>query len=220
MLPQPEFARLRRTLGRVGVLTGSRRANYLLTEELRRRGIISVLLLPSETIPLDIRVVIASKELEKMVPRLKLVTWMEESSPQDVVDRAVYVLNSGDRFEEASIGVDPGKEIGVAVVADGKVLKTDAFKSVDRAVEEVLRQLSILPCSRKVVRIGSGAEDYGSSILSALKLQLPCDVEIQKVEEWGTTKDVLSSNHKRSSRNAASAARIALRQKRPRPRGA
>jgi hypothetical protein len=184
MLPQPEFARLRRTLGRVGVLTGSRRANYLLTEELRRRGIISVLLQPSETIPLDIRVVIASKELEKMVPRLKLVTWMEESSPQDVVDRAVYVINSRDRFEEARIGVDPGKEIGVAVVADGKVLKTDAFKSVDRAVEEVLRQLSILPCSRKVVRIGSGAEDYGSSILSALKLQLPCDVEIQKVEEW------------------------------------
>ena len=214
-MPQSEFAGLQRTHGRVGILVGSRRACYMLTEELRRRGMVSVPLLPSETIPFDIGVVIASKELEKMVLRCKVVSWTEESTPQDVVDRVVYLNHNEDRFVEVSIGIDPGKEIGFAVVADGKVLKTDVFESVKGAVVEVLRQISILPCQRKVIRIGSGGECYGNSILSALKQQLPSDIEIQKVEEWGTTRDVRSANHSRSLRNAASATRIALRQGKP-----
>jgi len=216
---QPQFISLRNASGKVGLLVGSGRASFRLGEALRKRGIIPFPLLLSDVIPFDLRVVIASEEFEKKIVGCKIVVWIEGSCPEDIVDRVMYLLYGENDSAEAIIGVDPGKEIGVAVVADGRILRTDVFESVGEATEGVLRQVSILPYSRKVVRVGSGGEEYSNGIMSALKLLLPSGVEIQEVEEWGTSRDALCVNHSRRARNAASAATIALRQGKPVPRG-
>ncbi len=220
MLLQTQSASLRRVSWRVGLLVSSGRSSFRLCAELRKRGIFPFPLLLSDVVPLDLRVVIVSKEFEKKIVGRRVIVWTEDLCPEDIVDRVVYLLNSESNSAGAVIGVDPGKEIGVAVVTDGRVLRTDVFESVNEAIEGVLRQVSILTCSMKMVRIGSGGQEYSSEIMSVLKLLLPKGVEIQKVEEWGTSRHALSVNHSRRTRNVASATAIALRQGKPVPRGA
>ncbi|MEM2093894.1 MAG: hypothetical protein QXI32_01190 [Candidatus Bathyarchaeia archaeon] len=206
-----EFRPSRRSSHRVGLLIEPGKASFKITSELIKRGAAPVLLMPSKDIPLDIQVLLASKTYEDIVPRDRKVVWIEESLIEDTIDRVFYLLHGDGRFIEGSIGIDPGKEIGVAVVADGKLLSANVYQCADKAVEDVLKQVSALPCVRKTVKIGTGSKEYSARILSALLSQLPPEIQIQQVEEEGTTSNAISRTYSRSRRNAVSATYIAMR---------
>jgi len=194
------------------VLMDSGRAYYTLIEELAHRGIEYTPLLPSDSIPLDIQIVITSESFKQLIRKRKRIVWKEDSDPREVVDQMVRQLHRKGGFKEVAIGIDPGKELGVAVVVDGKVLESRVFSNVREAVEEVRKHVLTLPSLRTVVRIGSGAEDCGKDILLALMSQLRSGVEVQRVEEWGTTNNKLPRASLRYSRNALAAVRIAFKQ--------
>ncbi len=219
MSPQARSTSLRRSSSKVGLLVDSGRSAFRLGAELKKRGIFPFPLLPSDVVPLDTQVLIVSREFEKEILGCRVIVWTEDSCLEEIVDKVVFLLNSEGNSTGVVIGVDPGKEIGVAVVADDRVLKTDVFESVNEAIEAVVRQASALTCSRKLVRIGSGGQEYGSDMVSALRQTLPEGVEIERVEEWGTSRHALFTSHSRKTRNVASATAIALRKGTPVPRG-
>jgi hypothetical protein len=158
-----------------------------------------------------VRVVVASEDFIHLARGRSVISWTEESDPVDVAKSVVNLLEGGGRFKEVVVGVDPGKEIGVAVVADGKILEARSCGGLEEVVSEVRQALSI-PSEKRLLKVGSGAGECGRSVLDALARVFSSSVEIKIVPEWGTTSKELPITFYGYPRNALSAIRIALRQ--------
>ena len=169
-------------------------------------------LTPGETIPLDVRVIITTEGRKDVVQGRSVITFEEGSDPRRAVEESILLLLGKDRFRELVLGIDPGKQTGLAVLGDGIVLDTGTYTGVKNLIDEVARVLSAFPSERSVVKIGRGAEEYSRILRSTLSSSLSSAVDIQMVEETGTTTDNIHTEEEGISRNIISAIRIALRQ--------
>jgi hypothetical protein len=207
--------------GRVGLLVSSGKAYYALVTELKRRGIKYVPLLPSRPVPLDVGIVVVASECSgsDAIQGRTVIAFREDSNARGVADKVVILLQGRRRFKELAIGIDPGKHIGLAVLGDAVVLDTRTYTDQKRIVEDVSSILSSFPFDRSVVKIGSGAEEYGGKLRSDLDSTLSGETEIQLVEESGTTTGSISHGGEVFSGNIVSAIRIALREGKKMDRG-
>jgi hypothetical protein len=197
--------------GRVGLLVSSGKAYYALVTELTRRGIKYAPLLPSKPVPLDVGIVVNEGSDSEAIRGRTVIGFREDSSPKRVVDEVVILLQGRRRFKELAIGIDPGKQTGLAVLGDAVVLDTRTYTDQNSIVEDVAIILASSPFERSVVKIGSGAEEYSSKLRSDLDSTLSGETEIQLVEESGTTTGSISHGGEVFSGNIVSAIRIALR---------
>ena len=198
--------------GRVGVLASSGKIYLALTSELARRGIEIVPLVPGQLPPLDIRVIVAAQTEAAAFDR-RLVLFREDSDPRDVVDKALLLLLGKTRFRELVIGIDPGKQTGLAVLGDGFLIEADTYTRFPALVEEVKRIIHAFPFEKVIIKIGDGAKEHGQTLLTAFLSGLPSFVETQIVEE-DRTNDYGWSSVEGLSKNTAAALRIALRTRR------
>ncbi|MCJ7631585.1 hypothetical protein MUP77_04190 [Candidatus Bathyarchaeota archaeon] len=200
------------SLGRVGILTTSGKAYLSLVSELKRKKMEYIPLLFREQIPLDVRVVITTKTGENYVQGRRCVLFEEDSDPRKAIEKALMLLLGKTQFREVIIGIDPGKQTGLAVLGDGLILVSGTYVHAKNLVDEITRILPAFPSERVIMRIGKGAEKYSSVLIAAISSKLPTSVEIQVVEEAGTTDNHLLPEAGNMSRNVVSALRIALRQ--------
>jgi len=206
------------SLGKIGILTKSGKAYLALVSELARRRMEYVSLPPGRPIPLDVRVIITDGSGSAVQGR-RIVTFKEGCDPRKAVEEALLLLQGKARFKELVLGIDPGKQTGLAVLGDGAVLETGTYSQAKDLIREVVRIFSAFPSERSIIKIGMGAEEYSNVLRVALAPSLPPSVEIQMVEEAGTTTDNLPLEDEGMSKNIASAIRIALRQGKPVERG-
>jgi hypothetical protein len=199
-------------LGRIGVLTTSGKAYHALVSELSRKGLEYVSLLPGQSVPLDVRVIVTTDRSESTIQGRSVLAFEEGSDPREAVEESILLLLGKVRFRSLVLGIDPGKQTGLAVLGDGLILETGSYTEAKDLVEDVAHILSAFPSERSVVKIGRGAEEYSRALRSILGSRLSPVVEIQMVEEAGTTTDSLSPEDEGMSRNIVSAIRIALRQ--------
>ena len=148
---------------------------------------------------------------ESIVQGRRVVIFKEGFDPRGVVEETILLLQGKTRFRELVLGIDPGKQMGLAVLGDNVVLETGTYTRVEDLVEEAVRVLSAFPSEASIVKIGRGAEEYSSVLTAALVSRLPA-VEIQMIEEAGTTPNNLPPEEEGVSKNIVSAIRIALRQ--------
>jgi hypothetical protein len=181
-----------------------------LTSELARRGIESVSLIPGELPPLDIRVIIATQPEETAAADRRLVLFHQGSNPRDAVEKALLLLLGKTGFKELVIGIDPGKQTGLAVLGDGLLIDADTYTRLPALLEEVKHVIQAFPSDKVILKIGNGAEEHGNALLDALLTSLPSFVEIQIVVE-GRTNDYGLPSVEGLSKNTAAAFRIALR---------
>ena len=167
-------------------------------------------LLPGQSIPLDLRVIITTGR-ESTVQGRSVVAFEEGSDPRKAVEEALLLLLGKTRFRDLMIGIDPGKQIGLAVLGDGVVLETGTYTEAKELIDEVARIFFAFPSERAVVKIGRGAEVYNKTLRSTLSSRLSPTVEVRMVEEAGTTAENLPPEGEGLSRNIVSAIRIALR---------
>ncbi len=144
-------------------------------------------LLFREPIPLDVRVVITTKTGENYVQGRRCVLFEEDSDPRNAIEKALMLLLGKTQFREVIIGIDPGKQTGLAVLGDGLLLVSGTYVHAKNLVDEITRILPAFPSERAIMRIGKGAEKYSSALIAAISSKLPTSVEIQVVEEAGTT---------------------------------
>jgi hypothetical protein len=104
------------------------------------------------------------------------------------------------------IGIDPGKVIGLAVVADGRWLLVRECQGVAEAVARVVAWVGGLEAESMAVHIGSQARDVGKGLLEGLRGALP-GIDVQFVPEHATT----PWSHVTGSRHTDAAIHIALR---------
>jgi len=199
---------------KIAVATVSGRAYYWLVNELKAKKIPFISVVPGESIPPHIQVVITTQEEEKLITHPNVVVFDERAGPAIAVSEALRVIQGKQSYEKVVVGVDPGKTTGIAVLADGNVLETAACSSLRKATETIAQMLSRVPALSKTVRVGDGAPSYARELLRLLDRTLPREVLIEVVSEVGT-----SRGHRRGASDITAAIKIGSRKGSILPRG-
>src|SRR5437016_407439 len=108
--------------------------------------------------------------------------------PVDDIDssiaKALQLLRGKSDWEELRIGVDPGREPGVAIIGDGEVIDTRIAASPEAVAFHVRQAIRTFPAKDVRVRIGHGDPTNRDRVLNALSRD---GLRVEIVDEAGTT---------------------------------
>ncbi len=199
---------------KIAVATVSGKAYYLIVNELKNRNIPFISLTPYDPVPMEIKVVITTEKERPMIRHKNVLTLRDGEDVQALINQALQQAEGKSGYEEIVIGVDPGEVLGLAVLADGKVIKTGNCFSIKETVDEIgkiLESLKDAQVGSITVRVGDGIPEYKEKLLKALDRRLPPNVELESVSEAGTDRHISEAKHRRGIRDIVSAIRIAKR---------
>jgi len=199
---------------RIAVATVSGKAYYLIVDELKKRNLPFLSALPNEPIPAEIKVVITTEKEKPQVHHEKTLVYTEAMALEALINEAIQVVEGREHFQRIVVGVDPGEVLGLAVLADGRVVETANCFSLAETVEKikgVIRNLGTGNTPNVTVKIGNGVLAFKESLLRALDNELPSNVKLESVSEAGTNRFMSRSKHRRGLRDIVSAIRIAGR---------
>ena len=196
----------------VAVATVQGKAYFLIVNKLKERGIPFLSLVPGETVPTDIKVVITTEQEKHLINHEKVLVYDGETAPDAAANEIRKILQGKEAYEKIVIGVDPGEVFGLAVIADGKVNETGNCFSIQEALTKVSSVIKTVDLSSTAVtiKIGSGVPMY-KELIEAFDQNLPSEVVLQVVSEAGTNRPLNHNKHRRGLRDIASAIRIAGR---------
>jgi hypothetical protein len=196
---------------KIAVATVHGRAYYRLVTELQRRGLPFLSLKPWDPVPLDIKVVLTTRDESPQISHPKILTFEQDSSPESVVDKALLTLQGKQGYEKVVVGVDPGKTYGIAILGDNKILATLTSSNKEEASHLVVNSLKRFPAEVRLVRIGNGPVEYTKTLLESLNRALPEETLMEIVSEAGTSRLTKKSVNRRVLKDAVSAIKIAGR---------
>jgi hypothetical protein len=199
---------------KIAVATVSGKAYYLIVNELKRRNLPFLSLIPTEPVPVEIKVVITTKDEQHQVNHKKILVYQEDVQLEALVNEALQIIQGKEYYEKIVVGVDPGEVFGLAILADGKVIQTENCFGVEETldkIENILQNLEKNPLTTVSVKIGDGVPQYKERLLRALDNALPSNVMLESVGEAGTDRYLNENEHRRGLRDIVSAIRIAGR---------
>jgi hypothetical protein len=203
---------------KIAVATVSGRAYYKLVNELKRKHLSFASLKPWDPMPLDIKVVITTKEESQQVSHPHVLLFDNDSNPESVVDEAILIVQGKRSYERVVVGVDPGKTYGIALLCDDKVLETLTSSILEDVVSFIVDRLKRFPAVVREVRVGNGPPEFTKRLIRSLGEELPEEIMIEIVSETGTSHLMSESANRRGLRDVVSAIEIARRNGRVFPR--
>jgi hypothetical protein len=118
----------------------------------------------------------------------------------------------GPRYSDLlTIGIDPGKRIGVSIIYMHNEIACFVESSPSKVVQLVSDLLAGIDSKKKTVRIGDGDLYMARLIATILKSRFDNLVDIEIVDEWGTSLPYNTGKNRRGVRDISSARKIALR---------
>ena len=196
----------------VAVATVQGKAYFLIVNKLKERGILFLSLVPGETVPTDVKVVITTEQEKHLIQHGKVLVYDGDTAPDAAANEIRKILQGKEAYEKIVVGIDPGEVFGLAVIADGKVNETANSFSVQEAVAKVKDILREVDFSAKTVtiKVGNGVPTY-KELMEAFDAELSVEVTLEVVSEAGTNRSLNHNKHRRGLRDIASAMRIAGR---------
>ena len=196
----------------VAVATVSGKAYFLIVNKLKERNIPFLSLIPGQTVPTDIQVVITTRKEKHMIHHENILVFDGEMEPGSIASEIQRILQGKEAYEKIVIGIDPGEAFGLAVIADGQVNETANCFSVHEALSKVRKVIRDVTFSSTTVtiKIGNGVPIY-KELAETFDLALPEKVVLQVVSEVGTNRPLNNNKHRRDIKDIASATRIAGR---------
>jgi hypothetical protein len=198
----------------IAVATVSGKAYYLIVSELRRRSIPFISLTPYEPIPVEVKVVLTTEKEKRLIKHEKTLVYDADVDVEAMINNALQTVQGKGCCEKLVIGIDPGEALGLAVLADGKVVMTETCSGVGETLEKVrsiIRGLERAPTSSVSVKVGDGVPSCRRELLQALDNTLPEDVMLESVGEAGTSRYRNETKNRRGLIDMVSAIRIAGR---------
>jgi len=195
---------------RVAVATVKGKAYFLIVNALKEQGIGFASVIPGEPTPPRVKVVITTeKEKPKVLFDRILVFGGEEELDSLMVEVKKRLLGK-EAFENIIVGIDPGEAIGLAVVADGKVLEEATCRSIREVTNDIIKVLKTVNFSitNVSIKVGNGVPVH-RELLRELDDTMPTQVMLEVVGEAGTNRPL--KVHSRKVRHISSAIRIAGR---------
>jgi len=196
----------------VAVATVQGKAYFLIVNKLKERGLPFLSLVPGETVPTDVKVVITTEQEKHLISHERILVYDGETALDAAANEIRKILQGKEVYEKIVIGIDPGEVFGLAVIADGKVNETANCFSVHETlakVKGVLREVDFA-VTAVTIKIGNGVPTY-KDLIEAFDVALPTEVALELVSEAGTNRPLKNNKHRRGLRDIASAIRIAGR---------
>ncbi|MBN1245288.1 hypothetical protein JXA31_06815 [Candidatus Bathyarchaeota archaeon] len=196
----------------VAVATVQGKAYFLIVNKLKERDIPFLSLVPGETVPTDVKVVITTEQEKHLIRHERILVYDGETAPDTAANEIRKILQGKEAYEKIVIGIDPGEVFGLAFIADGKVNETANCFSVHEAltkVKGVIREVDFA-VTAVTIKVGNGVPTY-KELIEAFDVALPMEVALEVVSEAGTNRPLKNNKHRRGLRDIASAIRIAGR---------
>ncbi len=195
---------------RVAVATVQGKAYYLIVNALKEGGISFLSVIPGQALSTRVKLVITTEEEKSRVCYPKILVFHDETELEGLIMEVKKRLLDKEAYEKIIIGIDPGEAIGLAVLADGKVIEEGNCYSSRELVNSILKILRTVNFSvtSVSVKIGDGVPVY-MELLQDLDEVLPDQVAFEVVGEAGTNRPLVA--HSRKIRHISSAIRIAGR---------
>lgn len=185
----------------LGIQTDDFSASYDLVHALRARGLPFVTITPGALVPSNVGAVVTTAGEARRVDHPVVVVFTDVES---TIQEALRVLEGIVTARECVIGIDPGERPGIAVLADGRVLRLVQAASPEEVRATVADVMHRIPAERFVIRVGNGAPTFRDRILNTLA-GLPALIEV--VDERHSTP---AHYHGSVERDTAAATSIAL----------
>jgi hypothetical protein len=197
---------------KVAVATVQGKAYFLIVNKLKERNIPFISLVPGETVPTEVKAVITTDNEKHRINHEKVLVYDGQTDSDALANEVMKILQGKEAYEKIVVGVDPGDVVGLAVVADGKVIETGncfGIQEVLNKIRNIMKNVDVSSTGVSI-KIGSGVPAY-KELLDALDAALPPEVVLEVVSEAGTSRALNDDKHRRGLRDIASAIRIAGR---------
>ena len=165
----------------IGIFTEDFHFFYELVRRLKERGEPFVSIGLKGEVPPGVGVVITTAAERKRLHFSDVVT---ERDPERAIDVAKCMLVGGTKYHTIIIGIDPGKNTGLAIFGEGKLLVAETVRSIGKVADVLERFLRCLDYGKAVARVGHGDPTNRNRIMRAI-WDLVDEVEL--VDETGTT---------------------------------
>ncbi|MCX8204267.1 MAG: hypothetical protein N3H31_01225 [Candidatus Nezhaarchaeota archaeon] len=185
--------------------------DYLtISEALRDVDVDFDLLDPSNPVLDKVDVIVTSKEEAERFRGLKGVRIVEaEACKVSTIAKVILALQEKERFKELLIGIDPGRNYGVALIADSTIIGLGVYHEAEEVVKKIEAVVGTGLFEKVMVKVGNGSPEHRNKILPLIREHLR-GVEVRLVSEKGTSSPPLFFN-KNVPRDAASAFYLALK---------
>lgn len=185
----------------LGVQTADFSVYYDLVQALRACGLSFVSLAPGDEVPFHVGVVLTTVDEASRVAHANVVPY---TTPEETIETALRTLHGYDAFRKCVIGIDPGERPGIAVLADGRVMRLVHASSPETVRAALDNVLATLPAEEFVLRVGNGAPTYRDRILHTL------DGLAARLELVDETRSTPANCHGNAERDTGAATNIAL----------
>jgi len=196
---------------KVAVATVRGIAYFHIVNMLKEHDISFVSLVPGTSVPPKVEVVITTPEEQHLVDFGQVLVFCGGEEELDSLLNATKRLILGKQaYKRIVVGIDPGETIGLAVIADGKIIEQETCYSSQQLVLSIQKILKSVNYSltRVTIKMGNGVAVY-RDLLRELDCVLPVQVVLMVVDETGTNRPL--KEHSRSRRHISSAIHIAGR---------
>jgi hypothetical protein len=197
---------------KVTVATVSGRSYYRIINALKVMNLQFESLSPQEAALTDARIIITTEHEAEILKRKDLLLDTELEKLPILMKAKILRSSLGNVYSDMlTIGVDPGKRIGISVIFMHEEIGSFVESSPSRAVQLISVLLSGIDSRKRTVRVGDGDLNMARLIATTLKSRFDPSVEIEIVNEWGTSLPHNSGKNRRGIRDISSARKIALR---------
>jgi hypothetical protein len=197
---------------KVAVATVKGKAYFFIVNKLYEKNISFVSLLPGQSVPAKIKLVITTPEEKRAVDHEKILIFQGEDRLDSLIDEVKKTLLGKEAFTRIVFGLDPGVATGLVAVADGKVIEEGNCFSSEEVICSIIKILGNVDfaVTSVSVKIGNGVPIY-KEMLGDLDNSLPPQINLEVVDEARTNKPLKESKRSRGVRHISSAIRIAGR---------
>jgi hypothetical protein len=197
---------------KVAVATLDGKAYFLIVNQLREQNVPFVSIVPGDTVPAQIKVVVTTPKERNQVNFDKNITFTGEDTLDDLTIEIKRILLGKEAYEKIIIGLDPGVATGLAIIVDGNIMEVENCFSSKEIIKCITKTIKNINFDQTCVcaKIGNGVPIY-KDLLEALDHTLPPQITLEVVNERGTNKPLKENKRSRAVRHISSAIRIAGR---------
>jgi len=174
----------------IAVVTRDVKLANAVIEEAERRGVKAIHAVDPAQIPLSVKAAVVKLGEGIGTGHAAPVSVEDYNSAVAAVDRAMEISLGRAIVEKAIVGIDPGKKVGAAFIADNILLRTESYTDFTELAEAVNTFFRNHSKSRHLVLMGSGAPEYRERLTSKLLERNPFlrPEDIITVSEENTSK--------------------------------
>jgi hypothetical protein len=155
---------------------------YRLVRRLKERGEAFVSLGFDDQVPWNVTVIITTLPERKKVP-FSLVAAHDDP---DCAINIAKAMRKGGSFHTLTVGIDPGRNTGIAIFGDGKLLLTEELACPEDTGRTIERMTEGIRYDELLVRVGHGDRTVRNRIIRSI---WPIADRVEIVDETNTTRN-------------------------------